>query len=61
MDPSVFARRVLRAVNRDQAIIIEPRWWRLPWYLDRPSPWLFEKLGERLLSRVRRDFARGNG
>jgi hypothetical protein len=55
MDPSLLARRVLRAVERDRAIIIEPKWWRLFWYLDRFSPRLFEKLGESVLRAARRD------
>jgi NAD(P)-dependent dehydrogenase (short-subunit alcohol dehydrogenase family) len=55
MQPSVLARRVLRAVERNRAIIIEPKWWRVLWYLDRLSPWLFEKVGERLLRQMRRE------
>jgi NAD(P)-dependent dehydrogenase (short-subunit alcohol dehydrogenase family) len=55
MDPSLFARRVLRAVDRDRAIIIEPRGWRLLWYLDRLSPRLSLKLGEVAVRRMRRD------
>ncbi|MGH7808432.1 MAG: SDR family NAD(P)-dependent oxidoreductase [Thermodesulfobacteriota bacterium] len=46
MDPSLFARRVLRAVERNRGIIIEPKWWGLLWYLDRLSPWLGERLAE---------------
>lgn len=55
MEPSRLARRVLRAVECNRAIIIEPRWWRVGWYLDRLSPRVFEKLAERLLRRARRD------
>jgi NAD(P)-dependent dehydrogenase (short-subunit alcohol dehydrogenase family) len=55
MDPSLFARRVLRAVDRGKAIIIEPKRWRLLWYLDRLSPWLMEKLVERILGQMQRD------
>jgi NAD(P)-dependent dehydrogenase (short-subunit alcohol dehydrogenase family) len=60
VEPSVFARRVLRAVERDRAIIIEPKAWRLFWYLDRLSPWLLEKLAQRFLRQVWHDLdARG--
>ena len=38
MDPNVFARNVLRAVQRNRAIIIEPAWWRLFWWADRLFP-----------------------
>jgi NAD(P)-dependent dehydrogenase (short-subunit alcohol dehydrogenase family) len=55
MDASTFARRVLRAVERDRAIIIEPRWWRLFWYLDRLSPRLAERFGKATWRRMRRD------
>ena len=44
MEPPLFARRVVRAVERNQSIIIEPKIWRLLWYLDRFSPWLNMKL-----------------
>ena len=57
MEPPLFARRVLRAVERNRAIIIEPKRWRLAWYLDRLSPWLMEKLAGRLLFEMQRDFA----
>jgi NAD(P)-dependent dehydrogenase (short-subunit alcohol dehydrogenase family) len=55
MDPSLLARRVLRAVARDRAIIVEPRWWRIAWYLDRLAPRLFEALAARLLRQAHRD------
>lgn len=56
MDPSQFARRVLRAVARNRSIIIEPKWSRLLWYLDRLSPWLSEKFWEIALGQMRREF-----
>jgi short-subunit dehydrogenase len=55
MDPTLFARRVFRAVERDRAIIIEPRWWRLLWYVDRLSPALGLKLAEGTVRRMRRE------
>lgn len=62
MDPALLATRALRAVERNRAIIIEPRWWRLPWYLERLSPRLAEKLGQAMYARVRRDLeALGRG
>jgi NAD(P)-dependent dehydrogenase (short-subunit alcohol dehydrogenase family) len=58
MDPALFARRALRAVERNRAIIVEPWTWRVPWYLDRLSPWLFEKLGYKVYLRMQREIAR---
>lgn len=55
MEPSVLAHRALRAVERDRAIIIEPAWWRLLWYLYRLSPGLFERLASRALGQMRRE------
>ncbi len=47
MDPDLFARRVLRAVAKNQAIIVVPGWWRLLWWIQRRSPslscWLVAK------------------
>jgi short-subunit dehydrogenase len=49
MDPAKFAQRVLPAVARNQAIIIVPGWWKLYWWLNRLSPWLGERMAQRLL------------
>jgi len=56
MDPALLAQRVLRAVERFRAIIIEPRSWRLLWYLDRLSPWLSEAFCGLLARRLERRF-----
>ena len=58
MEPSLLARRVLRAVERNRAIIIEPRSARVIWYLDRLSPWLSEKLWQGALRVARRELDR---
>jgi len=44
MEPSRLASRVLHAVDRNRAIIIEPKWWRFLWHIDRMFPWLGPKL-----------------
>jgi NADP-dependent 3-hydroxy acid dehydrogenase YdfG len=46
LDPDVFARKALKAVAADKAIIVLPRFWKLAWYIERLSPWLMMKLGE---------------
>ena len=43
MDPERLAYRVLKAVDRNRAIIIEPKLGRLLWYLDRLLPGLAER------------------
>ncbi len=55
MDPRELARRTLRDLDRDRGIIVHPRWWKVFWYLDRLSPWLVGKIGERMARGVRRD------
>jgi NAD(P)-dependent dehydrogenase (short-subunit alcohol dehydrogenase family) len=54
MDPGQFARRVLTAVARNRAIIIEPGWWKLFWWLNRLSPRLGEYLGRVGLAQARK-------
>jgi NAD(P)-dependent dehydrogenase (short-subunit alcohol dehydrogenase family) len=38
MPPDRFAAAALRAVARNQAIIVIPSWWKLLWWLNRLSP-----------------------
>ena len=38
IEPEAFAEQALRAVLRNQAIIVVPRWWKALWYLERLSP-----------------------
>jgi NAD(P)-dependent dehydrogenase (short-subunit alcohol dehydrogenase family) len=53
MDADVFARKALRAVARNEAIIVLPQWWRALWYLDRISPALSGMLWGALLAKLR--------
>jgi len=55
MDPKPFAKKALRAVFRNHAIIVVPRWWKAFWYLERISPTLGSRLSERFLESARRD------
>jgi short-subunit dehydrogenase len=41
-----LAPKVARAVERNDAFIVFPAWWRLVWYLERVSPALTSKLCE---------------
>ena len=47
-----FARRALRQVRRNKAIIVVPGSARALWYLHRLSPRLTEALGRRAIRRV---------
>jgi NADP-dependent 3-hydroxy acid dehydrogenase YdfG len=48
MDVDVFARKVLRQIERNQPIIVVPSFWKLFWLLERFSPtlslWLWSKM-----------------
>ena len=52
MEPADFAYRALRAVERNRAIIIEPKLWRLLWYLERISPSLVERMNNYFINRI---------
>ncbi len=58
MAPEVFAKKVVDAVMRNDAIIVVPRWWKAFWYLDRISPALSMALWGRIHDGVRRDLER---
>ncbi|MDZ4235286.1 MAG: SDR family oxidoreductase [Dietzia sp.] len=53
MDPDTFADKALRAVLRNQAIIVVPRWWKALWYLERLSPALSMRTAATALRRTR--------
>jgi len=52
MDVGVFARKALRAVLRNETIIVIPGWWKAFWYLDRVSPALSDKVWEAIFGRM---------
>ncbi|MGZ8747332.1 MAG: SDR family NAD(P)-dependent oxidoreductase [Mycobacterium sp.] len=49
-----FAKRVLRAVLRNDAMIIVPGWWKAWWYLERLSPALALQVSKVLLKELRK-------
>ena len=51
--PEAFAERSLKAVARNQAIIVVPRWWKALWYLERLSPALSMRAAMIALKRTR--------
>jgi NAD(P)-dependent dehydrogenase (short-subunit alcohol dehydrogenase family) len=55
MEPSEFARQALRAVAKNRAIILIPRWWRIIWWLNRLSPALGQRLARQELARTKRE------
>lgn len=53
MAPEKFAERALRAVLRNDAIIVVPPWWKAFWYLERLSPAVSMRLAGLTLKRLR--------
>ncbi|HEX2285056.1 MAG TPA: SDR family oxidoreductase [Mycobacterium sp.] len=53
MAPEKFAERALRAVLRNDAIIVVPAWWKVFWYVERLSPALSMRLAGLTLKRLR--------
>jgi NAD(P)-dependent dehydrogenase (short-subunit alcohol dehydrogenase family) len=49
-----FAKRVLRAVLRNDAMIIVPEWWKAWWYLERLSPALSLRLMRVMIKELRK-------
>jgi NADP-dependent 3-hydroxy acid dehydrogenase YdfG len=58
MDPGAFARAALRGVDRNRAVVIAPAWWRIPWWLERLSPGLSERVAGLGAAGLRRVLAR---
>ena len=54
MQPNKFAEQALRAVAKNQAIIVIPRWWKLAWWLNRLSPSIGFYLGRKMLETAKR-------
>lgn len=57
MDPREFARQALAQLDRDEAVIVVPRWWKPMWYLERLSPALSNRLWTMLFERMRAQIA----
>ena len=38
MPPDAFAVKAIDAIANDQAVIVQPSWWKLFWWIDRLSP-----------------------
>jgi NAD(P)-dependent dehydrogenase (short-subunit alcohol dehydrogenase family) len=57
MDPNLFARKVLRAVARNQAVIIVPGWWKLYLWFNRLFPGLTDRFVAKSLAQMKKTLA----
>lgn len=61
IEPDVLAREALRAIARNEAIIVIPGWWRALWLFDRLVPSLSEKVWGKILERGRSELEAAGG
>jgi NAD(P)-dependent dehydrogenase (short-subunit alcohol dehydrogenase family) len=57
MDAGRFAQKALRAVARNEAVIIVPAWWKVLWWVNRLSPALGLWMARRLVLWAKRETA----
>ena len=55
MSPDLFAKKVLKSVAKNKAIIIVPSWWKLLWWLDRLSPSFGIFLAQRRFQKMQKE------
>jgi len=56
MSPDIFAKKVLNAIAKNKAIIIEPSQWKLIWWLNRLSPSLVMFLTQKKFQKMQKEF-----
>jgi len=56
MSPDIFARKVVDAIAKNKAIIIEPGQWKLVWWLDRLSPSLVMAIAKNKFKKIKKEF-----
>jgi NAD(P)-dependent dehydrogenase (short-subunit alcohol dehydrogenase family) len=55
MSPNLFAKKVLKSVAKNKAIIIVPTWWRVFWWINRLSPSLGMRLSKRQFQKMQKE------
>lgn len=56
MSPDIFAKKVLNAIAKNKAIIIEPLQWKLVWLLNRLFPSLIMASAQNSFKKMRKQF-----
>jgi NAD(P)-dependent dehydrogenase (short-subunit alcohol dehydrogenase family) len=54
MSPNIFAKKVLKSVAKNRAIIIVPSWWKFFWWINRLSPSLGIFLAEKSFQKMQK-------
>ena len=55
MPPNLFAKKVLKSVAKNRAIIIVPLWWKRYWWINRLSPSLGIFLSQKRFQKVQKE------
>ena len=55
MSPNLFAKKVLKSIAKNKAIIIVPTWWRVFWWINRLSPSLGMRLSKRQFQKMQKE------
>jgi NAD(P)-dependent dehydrogenase (short-subunit alcohol dehydrogenase family) len=55
MSPNLFAKKVLKSVAKNRAIIIVPLWWKRYWWINRLSPSLGIFLSQKRFQKVQKE------
>jgi NAD(P)-dependent dehydrogenase (short-subunit alcohol dehydrogenase family) len=55
MSPNLFAKKVLKSVAQNKAIIIVPSWWKVIWWINRLSPSLGISLAQRRFQKMQKE------
>ena len=56
MSPNIFAKKALKAIAKNKAIIIEPSQWKLIWWLNRLSPSLGMAFAQKKFQKMQKEF-----
>jgi NAD(P)-dependent dehydrogenase (short-subunit alcohol dehydrogenase family) len=59
IEPDELARKAIAAIDRNEGIIVIPRWWKAVWLLERISPELSMGLWRAMHERMRKDLGLG--
>jgi short-subunit dehydrogenase len=55
MSPDIFARKVVNAIAKNKAIIIEPEQWKLVWWLYRFAPSLIMAIAQNKFKKIKKE------
>jgi NAD(P)-dependent dehydrogenase (short-subunit alcohol dehydrogenase family) len=58
MPADIFARKALKKIAKNRAVIVVPGWWKIPWWFNRLSPSFGIFIGEKFFQRSKKEVER---